>query len=1069
MAGGGAMISNLDVLAKDEVRTAILLTEIGGWIHMLGKMDDNFIRSQATNATVSYDDLDVSKNWFASHIAFCDLLRDGKAQTKLKFASPNELKNAPEFLNSFIRRHRGTKPGVNLLKLLFDSHGQASGTEKGTLPETEGKQTQTHTFAANAFGYEDANDNLLNRSLDNDRKPVVALLGTALSQVLTNTLTEAGWKKLYYQDRLKKKLSEILSLTVGDTRRPANEVTLWDQTVTAASLLKTGLVKNILEGSWRDPLVNTFADKYRWRFLRVYFDGLAFIANSHHPADIRGRWNALREAQNAVRQLLEVTYSLAAEAYCDEANLVFVVPDIDDLHKATFNNITKETLEDRLRAVFAAEVQNEIEPQVALSESSRGAINLGKALGKEISSPQPSLKSLQAWWSGEIDEQCTVCRVRPQGYGDGDAEKARNRNVCVVCLERREMRSSHWIDHLPDTTIWIDEAADDNGRVALIAGKFDLSGWLEGYYLQSIAGRKLPKDAGFGTTDFSAITSAISGSELSQPNLNTTTFLQSMQQGTNIPEKLSPADIYKILVTERDLTDTAPNLSSADPADYDLAARFLFQGFFAKTTSFARLRRIWETTGEFWENARDALGGLAGKQKYRLVLHGTLSNSIGPSHVYDVEIGKVKASFVYDENKNEKRLISADNLRYLAKQLELKLPDKPDDKIIAEAVKQRLEDSDNLELFEKPSRQESLVRKPKRIAEIRDFTVELEEHNYSPVIPLLAEPQIFIALVPADKAIKVITHLRDEYERQMSKVRNRLPLHLNLLTFNRRLPLYVAMDAVRRMLDRKTCSHAQWRVVEVSNFDDSGGKLGKHARRLKLAPTGDDQGPSKQINASVSYSLGDGNEDFYYPYFFVTQANEDKAKGGEPLTDRPHHWQAIHPTYKPAVAHGFTDLVHVSELCKDDVVLYSPSTFDFEHLDVAGRRFELNYETSGIRIAPANRLHPSTRPFLIEEIADLEKVWNALRKLPVSQRDFLVRLIETKRTDWKVNTDDDVILRRFACDTLKQKDTKQKWWNELDGEQRRLLEEWATRGRLADVLELYEKMMKLEAQEGEKS
>ncbi len=482
-----------------------------------------------------------------------------------------------------------------------------------------------------------------------------------------------------------------------------------------------------------------------------------------------------------------------------------------------------------------------------------------------------------------------------------------------------------------------------------------------------------------------------------------------------------------------------------------------------KTPSFARLRRIWETTGEFWENAKKALGkpDIVGRQKHRLILKGQLSNSIGPSHVFDVRLNNVETSFVWDG----KQLISADNLRYLAKQLNLDLSDKSEDKAVAEVVSHKLGEFKQLELFEKTSRQ----GQPVRVAVLSDFNVELAEHDYSPVIPLLAEPQIFIALVPADKAMKVVSHLRDEYERQMSKVRNRLPLHLNLLTFNRRVPLYVAMDAVRRMLDRKTDSAAQWRVIEPRVVDDSTGKLGKHAMRLKLSSaSGGNQWIPQQITAGISYNLGDDSKDFYYPYFFVTQANEGRANSGKPLTERPHHWQAIHPVYKSTAAHGFTALVHVSELCKDDIVLYSPSTFDFEHLDVAGRRFELNYE-SGVRVAPANRLHPSTRPFLLEEIADLENVWGALKKLPGGQRDFLVRLIETKRTEWKVTTADDPILRRFACDTLKQTGAEQKWWVDLDDEQRRLLEEWATDGRLADVVELYGKMIKMEVKEGEGS
>ncbi|HXH13904.1 MAG TPA: RAMP superfamily CRISPR-associated protein [Alphaproteobacteria bacterium] len=123
--------------------------------------------------------------------------------------------------------------------------------------------------------------------------------------ILSCSPSESDWAELCKD--LLETLSDTLSQTTGDTRRPANEVTLWDQTVTAATLLKTGLVQNVLLNTWRDPLVTAFVDKYRWRFMRVYFDGLTFIGQAHHPTDIRGRSDALQQAQQAVKRLLEVT------------------------------------------------------------------------------------------------------------------------------------------------------------------------------------------------------------------------------------------------------------------------------------------------------------------------------------------------------------------------------------------------------------------------------------------------------------------------------------------------------------------------------------------------------------------------------------------------------------------------------------------------------------------------------------------------------------------------------------------------------------------------------------------
>ncbi|HXH13905.1 MAG TPA: hypothetical protein VNP04_29560 [Alphaproteobacteria bacterium] len=371
--------------------------------------------------------------------------------------------------------------------------------------------------------------------------------------------------------------------------------------------------------------------------------------------------------------------------------------------------------------------------------------------------------------------------------------------------------------------------------------------------------------------------------------------------------------------------------------DYDRAARLLFHGFFSKPTSFARLRRVWETTRQFWEQGQASLPDVLARRRFRLVLRGQLSQSLGPSHVYDVQVAKVETSLVWDGQ----RLISADNLRYLAKQLGLEEAAAADERVAAEAVKQRLEAESQLTLLETRSQQ----GRPQPAAILRHFGVELEEHNYPPAIPLLAEPQVFMALVPADRALEVIK--------------------------------------------------------------------------------------------------------------FVAPANEDTAAGGNPLVHRPHRWQAVHPM-NPTV---LCDLVHVSELCPGDTVLYAPSTFDFEFLDVAGRRFELNYSADGVRLPSAHRRHPATRPLLLEEIADLETVWAALQLLTESQRRFLVSIVETKRTEWHVTAADDPTLHRFASDTLRQ--VGDGWWSSLaDDETRRLLQGWATNGRLADVVELYEQMLK---------
>jgi hypothetical protein len=62
-------------------------------------------------------------------------------------------------------------------------------------------------------------------------------------------------------------------------------------------------------------------------------------------------------------------------------------------------------------------------------------------------------------------------------------EAADERKVCGPCLKRREGRSEVWATNADGSftrTIWIDEVADNNGRFALVVGRFDLGGWLDG-------------------------------------------------------------------------------------------------------------------------------------------------------------------------------------------------------------------------------------------------------------------------------------------------------------------------------------------------------------------------------------------------------------------------------------------------------------------------------------------------------------------------------------------------------------------------------------------------------------
>lgn len=57
--------------------------------------------------------------------------------------------------------------------------------------------------------------------------------------------------------------------------------------------------------------------------------------------------------------------------------------------------------------------------------------------------------------------------------------------ACETCEQRRVLRVATW-EQNPTQTIWMDEIADANDRLALIVGKFGLDGWLSGDLVQTM-------------------------------------------------------------------------------------------------------------------------------------------------------------------------------------------------------------------------------------------------------------------------------------------------------------------------------------------------------------------------------------------------------------------------------------------------------------------------------------------------------------------------------------------------------------------------------------------------------
>lgn len=1058
------MISSLRVFADN--RDALLLAEVSAWLQMLGKYQEKFVEGNH-DLDIEIPE-DISKN-------FPDLdrlLKDASWLSKFWVKLPlSELNTQNVTIYDFIRYHRNKKEvkkhPSGLLKLLWDAHGRGSGTEKGVLDDNsydkqDINQTYKQVHLSSAFGYEAESIN--KNALSNRRYQLYRFLEdelTALKKSLNQNSPCSPDKWWEWRMSFIKRLNEDFSTTVGDTRRPINDVALWDQTAATVAFFKVELAEVLLT-VWKDPFDKN--NKFIYRLLRVAFDGLNFIAQSSRIGDVLARKQLIEDAFNEVKYLIEVEYPLGFEVYRDINCIVFLVPDISNLLDCQDgqNKTLRQRIEERFDTIFkGGEVILYIPP---ISKGSRNVFFVGKKLKEEVKPLSPTLSFLKESWKVAADK-CSICQVRPQGHGAEliDAyknnanyykDKAQKRKMCCICMERLQGRSEDWAKNL-HKTIWIDEVADINGRVALIAGKFDLKHWLNGELISTF---RNPKD-NCGTT-FGEIDKEFNANQ--NKNLkDLPNFMKIVEE--NVVKNLDPPTIgglNNFLIQDEDLGEN--EFSSIPPNDK------LALAVWRKPPSFARLRRIWENTEDFWKNSVENKlkeKDIVGIVSPRLVITGDVDNpeNFGDYHAYDVELKKgVETSFVYDKERG--RFINVYNLRYLAKRLGLQGDKK---ELTNEEAAQKIKDYIEVERKGSLDLYEDLAQsgKPIKAATIRQCKVTIDPHNYLPAIPILADPEQFMALVPAEKALKVANRIRTEYEVQFSKVKNRLPLHLNIVFFNRKQPLYAVLDAAHRMLARRSKFDALWEIQSINEADaqeicaHSDGRLTNSCKRIVLKRI-DANTLNQACEILVSYGIGDPDKkDVWHPYFFA----ETKASDAQEFSERDYHFCAPFPNKG---SYEMKYLVHVIDLKEGDRIYYSPSTLDFQFLDVTTRRYGLVYENEARMLRSQESW--ATRPFLLEDLVVMDRLWNLLSELTSAQLQQLAGLLEDWHVRWQIKQLGDKTYEAFATYALQRAFGKR--WADLaktDHDNLNNLISWAVSGRLLDLLELYLKILKLKP-EGDK-
>jgi hypothetical protein len=223
--------------------------------------------------------------------------------------------------------------GSKATELLEFSHNAGSGVEKGGAGR-DGSQTDLPVYRSTAFGYE---LELPVTEWQNGRERLLAA-------VLQNSITERN------------ALRPLLQKALGDTRRPINEVTLWDLSASVAAFYKAALAKVILDQQW------TKRNDFRWRAMRLFIDGLSFFGDVARLPDILARKAIIEDAFSEVRNLLENEIPLGMEVYRDENGSIFLMPDLqnDDDEGTTLKQLT----EPNIYKAFVAGLAKRTQPKI---------------------------------------------------------------------------------------------------------------------------------------------------------------------------------------------------------------------------------------------------------------------------------------------------------------------------------------------------------------------------------------------------------------------------------------------------------------------------------------------------------------------------------------------------------------------------------------------------------------------------------------------------------------------------------------------------------------------------------
>lgn len=969
----------LDIIKQNQKE--ILIGEIGAMLHDIGKAHPDFIKKQSSTGGFQFEHANIDE--------FLD-----KNLVSLIKNTTFKIDGRDGNIYSLITEHHQDSKN-DFVKFLKKCDQLQSADDKGIVRK---KQPLDNVLISSPFGFNKEKIDLANqqKSLENLQSNLIDLF----QKYLNESLDIKCFRKCLFNN-----LKTTFSHSLGETRIPSNDVTLWDHSFSTAAVFKSILCAIALGEEPKSKQI-------KWSVLGFCWDGIGFINKGRKIADILERNKIIEKIKRELEDKFENEFPIGNVIYEDNNGIYFTFPPfpelIEELDKDKRKHVAKECAEYGLK-IIRENSYNEIFPFFTLSKPSRALTIIADELKfastkRNIPKMSPVLfiKDGENRIEEKIDDNpdmppsnnnediCPVCRIRP---------KPEKEERCDVCEKRKEGRLTQWLNDR-NNTIWTEEVADKNNRLALLTLNFDLDMWLDGTMVETIFSQsfedwrdcnkcknlKNHKVEANKDSVYKIIKEIIDAKNNSDGEKTKKSNKKEENNQNQTETKDTPADLLKTFfeedpgISEKNFGVHLSNIEERI-RDNCLTVQNLSAFLFTQNPSPARLYRIWNETEEFFDLAIKEI-----KEKFEkwkrikfYVDYNDLSSKITDFPKNTPFIIKLKGL----EPDNLLVLHTSNGEFYTIESIE---KFKFENLHGFEAVEWALTNTALIEIFEEDKTDNNLLKNNQTI-EVRNLIQE----DYYPLIEITKSPLSLRLIIPADISIKILQCVTDLFNKRFGKVLGKLPLNIGLLVAKRKFPLYVLFDAAERFF---------------------------HSKEFK-----------EPLMMDVWWDTYELQNDKYYGYY---------------------------PTNNEEIT-----LDNLEPISKDkDYNLY-PGYFDFDMLLGTQDRFNIIYKNK--KRDSKDYILFSHRPYFFYQLPKIIDLWDIdilANNLANSQIKFIEESLTTKLQEWRnVNEDNkDGVFKKFVKSTII--DAFSSKWTQLKAETQGSILNSAYNGLLIDTIILFRHTIK---------